>query len=70
MTVADDMARTDRLPSSVCESKTMIGRNELQVHSALQQQQQQLSQLLDNGQNVLDELSAMIDDLGSGSLFR
>lgn len=68
MSVTDEMTRVDGLPSSIYESKTLLSRHELQVRSVLEQPH--VTWLLSNGETALDELSAMIGDIGSGILFR
>ena len=68
MAATDEITRTETLPSSVYESKVTIDRHDSQVQTILEQPH--VRRLLESGDDVLGQLSKMIDDLGSGIVFR
>lgn len=68
MSVTDEMTQTEGLPSSVYECKALISRHSQFVQTVLERPQ--FSQLLDDGETALTELSTMIGELGSGIMFR
>jgi len=68
MATTDEITRFEALPSSVYESKVTIDRHDLQVQTILEQPQ--VCRLLESGEDVLNQLSKLVDDLGSGIVFR
>lgn len=68
MTATDEITRVDALPCSVYEAKMTFSRHEQHIRTVLEQPQ--VRRILDNGKAILDELSTMIGQLGSGILFR